>query len=73
MTKFDFTKQEIADIKSKIYLSEDEEKILDMWLKGCYDVEIYMELNISQRTLTRRKTNIKKYKGRHLRIPHQVA
>lgn len=60
MTKFDFTKQEIADIKSKIYLSEDEEKILDMWLKGYYDVEIYMKLNISQRTLTRKKANIKK-------------
>lgn len=60
MFKLNFTKQEIADIKSKIYLSEDEEKILDMWLKGCYDVEIYMKLNISQRTLTRRKANIKK-------------
>lgn len=60
MAKFEFTKQEIADIKSKIYLSEDEEKILDMWLKGCYDVEIYMKLNISQRTLTRRKASIKK-------------
>lgn len=60
MAKLDFTKQEIADIKSKIYLSEDEEKILDMWLKGCYDVEIYMELGLSQRTLSRRKKDIKK-------------
>lgn len=60
MSKLDFTKQEIADIKSKIYLSEDEEKILDMWLKGCYDVEIYMKLGLSQRTLTRRKKDIKK-------------
>lgn len=60
MAKLDFTKQEIADIKSKIYLSEDEEKILDMWLKGCYDVEIYMELGLSQRTLSRKKKDIKK-------------
>lgn len=60
MTKFEFTKQEIADIKSKIYLSEDEEKILDMWLKGCYDIEIYMKLNMSPRTLTRRKNDIKR-------------
>lgn len=60
MSKLDFTKQEIANIKSKIYLSEDEEKILDMWLKGCYDVEIYMKLGLSQRTLTRRKKDIKK-------------
>ena len=58
--KLAFTKQEIADIKSKIYLSEDEEKILDMWLKGCYDVEIYMKLAMSPRTLTRRKASIKK-------------
>lgn len=60
MSKFDFTKQEIADIKSKIYLSEEEEKILDMWLKGCCDVEIYMNLNMSSRTLTRRKAAIKR-------------
>lgn len=60
MTKFEFTKQEIADIKSKIYLSEDEEKILDMWLKGCCDIEIYMKLNMSPRTLTRRKNDIKR-------------
>lgn len=60
MARLEFTKQEIADIKSKIYLSEEENKILDMWLKGCYDVEIYMKLGISQRTLSRRKRNIKK-------------
>lgn len=59
MSKLDFSKQEIADIKSKIYLTDEEEKNLDMWLKGCYDVEIYMKLNISHRTLTRRKTSIK--------------
>ena len=60
MSKFEFTKQEIADIKSKIYLSEEENKILDMWLRGCYDIEIYMALGISQRTLSRRKKDIKK-------------
>lgn len=31
---FDFTKQEIEEIKSKIYLTELQEKILDMKLKG---------------------------------------
>ena len=30
----DFTKKEIEDIKSKIYLTELQEKILDMKLKG---------------------------------------
>lgn len=60
MTKLSFTKQEIADIKSKIYLNSEEEEILDMWLDGCYDVEIYMKLNMSARTLTRRKAEIKK-------------
>lgn len=60
MTKLSFNKQEIADIKSKIYLNSEEEEILDMWLDGCYDVEIYMKLNMSARTLTRRKAEIKK-------------
>ena len=46
MARLEFTKQEIADIKTKIYLSEEENKILDMWLKGCYDIEIYMTLGI---------------------------
>ena len=32
--KLEFTKEEILEIKSKIYLTELQEKILDMKLKG---------------------------------------
>ena len=49
----DFTKQEIEEIKSKIYLSELQEKILDMKLKG--DLTEYgmaIELGCSESTIT---------------------
>ena len=65
MTKFDFSKQEIADIKSKIYLSEDEEKILDMRLLNYSITQIAMEMNMSDRTVNR---NIKKIKDKIKRV-----
>lgn len=65
MTKFDFTKQEIADIKSKIYLSEDEEKILDMRLLNYSITKIAIEMNMSERTINR---NIKKIKDKIRRV-----
>lgn len=65
MTKFDFTKQEIADIKSKIYLSEDEEKILDMRLLNYSITKIAIKMNMSERTINR---NIKKIKDKIRRV-----
>ena len=65
MTKFDFTKQEIADIKSKIYLSEDEEKILDMRLLNYSITKMAIEMNMSERTINR---NIKKIKDKIRRV-----
>lgn len=59
MTKFDFTKQEIANIKSKIYLSEDEEKILDMRLLNYSITKMAIEMNMSERTINRNIKNIK--------------
>jgi DNA-binding CsgD family transcriptional regulator len=51
--KFEFTKQEIEDIKSKIYLTELQEKILDMKLKGdLTEYGIAMELGVSESTIT---------------------
>lgn len=49
----DFTKQEIQEIKSKIYLTDLQEKILDMKLKG--DLTEYgmaMKLGVSESTIT---------------------
>lgn len=65
MSKFDFTKKEIADIKSKIYLSEEEEKILDMRLLNYSITKIAIEMNMSDRTINR---NIKKIKDKIRRV-----
>lgn len=59
MLKFDFTRKEIADIKSKIYLSEEEEKILDMRLLNYSITKMALELNISELTVSRRIKSIK--------------
>ena len=59
MTKFDFTKAEVEEIKSKIYLSEDEEKILDMRLLDYSITKISIEMNMSVRTVNRYISKIK--------------
>lgn len=51
--KFEFTKDEIKQIKEKIYLTDLQEKILDMKLKG--DLTEYgmaMKLGVSESTIT---------------------
>lgn len=63
--KLAFTKQEIADIKLKIYLSEDEEKILDMRLLNYSITKMAIEMNMSERTINR---NIKKIKDKIRRV-----
>lgn len=65
MARLEFTKQEIADIKSKIYLSEDEEKILDMRLLNYSITKMAIEMNMSERTINR---NIKKIKDKIRRV-----
>lgn len=57
--KFNFTKQEIADIKSKIYLTVEEEKILDMRLLEYSIIRISLELGMSDRTISRKLNKIK--------------
>jgi DNA-binding CsgD family transcriptional regulator len=50
--KLEFTREEIREIKSKIYLTELQEKILDMKLKG--DLTEYgmaMQLGVSESTI----------------------
>lgn len=52
MLKLEFTREEIREIKSKIYLTELQEKILDMKLKG--DLTEYgmaMQLGVSESTI----------------------
>lgn len=58
MAKLDFTKPEMAVIMSKVYFTEDEEKILDMWLKEKTIDEMAEVLVLSPSTISRKKAKI---------------
>ena len=58
MSKLSFTKKEIADIKSKIYLTKEEEQVLDLWLVEATIIETSIKLNISERSVNRRRKSI---------------
>ena len=51
VTKLNFTKDEVEYIKSKIYLTKEEEKILDMWLYDKSLLEMSFELCLSTATI----------------------
>lgn len=59
MSKLLYTKNEIEFFKSQIYFTEDEEKVLEMWLLDKSIVEMSMKLNTSTATISRRKKSIK--------------
>ena len=57
----DFTKEEIQVIKSKIYLTDLQEKILDMKLKGDYTEKgMALQLGVSESTITYQWKKVKK-------------
>ena len=58
MAKLDFTKPEIAAIKAKIYFTEEEEKILDMWLMEKTISEMSEALSMSASSISRKKAKI---------------
>lgn len=61
MFKLDFSKQEIDNIKSKIYLTELQEKILDYKLQGnLTEVGMAIELGVSESTITYQWKKVKK-------------
>lgn len=59
MSKLLYTKNEIEFFKSQIYFTDDEEKVLEMWLLDKSIVEMSMKLNTSTATISRRKKSIK--------------
>lgn len=60
MSRLNFSKPEVAYIKSKIYLKEEDEKILDLWLIEKTNKEISAEVKVSVSTVARRKDIILK-------------
>ena len=61
MFKLDFSKQEIDNIKSKIYLTKLQEKILDYKLQGnLTEVGMAIELGVSESTITYQWKKVKK-------------
>ena len=60
MLRFGFTKQEVEEIKSKIYLSEIQERILEYRLREYSLTKMAMLENVSERTISRELTKLKK-------------
>ena len=58
MAKLLFTKAEISSIKEKIYLTKEESQVLEMWMQESTIVETSLKLNISERTVSRRRKSI---------------
>lgn len=60
MLKFDLTKQEIEEIKNKIYLTEIQEKVLEYRLKGYSITKMSILEHCSESTINREIKKIKK-------------
>ena len=60
MLKFEFTKQEVNEIKSKIYLSELQERIFEYRLKEYSITKMAMLENVSESTISREIKKIHK-------------
>ena len=61
MFKLDFTKEEIKTIKDKIYLTDLQEKILDLKLEGnLTEVGMALKLGVSESTITYQWKKVKK-------------
>lgn len=59
MLKFEFTRQEVDIIKSKIYLSELQERIFEYRLKEYSITKMAMLENVSESTISRELNKIK--------------
>lgn len=65
MVKFEFTKQEVEEIKSKIYLSELQERIFEYRLREYSITKMAMLENVSESTINR---ELKKVRRKIMRI-----
>lgn len=60
MLRLEFTKQEVDIIKSKIYLSEMQERIFEYRLREYSITKMAMLENVSESTISRELKKIKK-------------
>ena len=60
MLKLEFTRQEANDIKSKIYLSEMQERIFEYRLKEYSITKMAMLENVSESTINRELKKVKR-------------
>ncbi len=60
MYKFDFTKEEVKEIKSKLYLINGEEEVFDDRLNGLDLIQISLKRNMSTATVSRKINSIYK-------------
>ncbi len=60
MLKLEFTKQEVNEIKSKVYFSEIQERIFEYRLKEYSITKMAMLENVSESTINRELCKIRK-------------
>lgn len=60
MFKLEFTKREVEEIKSKIYLSELQERIFEYRLKEYSITKMAMLENVSESTINRELRKVKR-------------
>ena len=60
MLRLEFTRQEVETIKSKIYLSEMQERIFEYRLKEYSITKMAMMENVSESTISRELNKIKR-------------
>lgn len=58
--RFDFSREEYEQLKEKMMLNEELSRIFEMKIKGYSNIQIGMELHLSDRTLARRIKELKK-------------
>lgn len=56
--KLNYTKDEVKRIKEQLYLTEDEEEILEYWMLDYSNTKIADLVKLSTRTISRRKNSI---------------
>ena len=57
---FDFTKEEYETLKEKLMLNEELSQILEMKIKGYSITKMAIEMNMSESSINRRISKLKK-------------